>query len=301
MYLQVLQHFKYRSCFFVILALVLLLDNQIGVLLTICEYDTPPLQSKDESSSSSYYWGNERCGSFQIPFPFCLSTNFTSSCKWSGLVSDAFRLSCLNSTSLFLNIASQSYRVLYFFPDGVLIEFPNSSICHSYNDLSSFTFVGGEYFAISTDNVVALYDCQDSSLCRTDCRKISIPGCIGGNAAAGLGRYPACCYPLSDLSSWRLGESNIGFSVFSQFGCRGFSSWVVLPGSRRGVLGVKLEWAIPRNSTKAICARYADAINASSVKSGMRCQCRDGFLGDGFASGLGCFKCESYYTSIILL
>lgn len=290
-HLQVLQNFKYsKSCVFVILALVLLLDDQIKA-----STDAPLWQRKDESSSSSYYsGGGERCGSFQIPFPFCLNASSASSspaCKWSGLLSGAFSLSCHNSSSLFLNIASQSYRVLYFFQDGVLVEFPNTSFCHrGYNDLNSFPFAGDQYFGISTDNVVALYGCQDASPCKTDCGKSLIPGCDhdGSGAAAGVGGYPACCYPLSDFSI-------NGFSFFSQFGCRGLSSWVILPRNRSGMGGVKLEWAIPRNSTLANCATNADAINASSVKSGMRCQCRDGFLGDGFAFGFGCFKCELFH------
>ncbi|PIN13343.1 Serine/threonine protein kinase [Handroanthus impetiginosus] len=218
-----------------------------------------------------------KCGSFQIPFPFYL--NHTS-CP---IISDAFGLSCINSSSLFLNIASGSYRILHFFPDGVLVDFPNTSICRQYNDLKSFAFPGSEYFGISTDNVLDLYDCEDSSLCKTDCeRTLLMPGCDG--QARG---YPSCCFPLSDRSAWRPGDS---LSDFSQFGCRGFSSWVFLPGSRIGKRGVKMEWAVPRNSTAATCAANADVLNATSVKSGIRCQCRDGFVGDGFHLGVGCLK-----------
>ncbi|KAL3613516.1 hypothetical protein CASFOL_042661 [Castilleja foliolosa] len=209
------------------------------------------------------------CGSFEIPLiPFYLL-------DYSGTL--AFSLSCINSSTLFLNISSQSYRVLRFFPDGVLVDFPNYT-----NDLSSFTFSGNEYFGISTDNVLALYDCDDSSLCRPN-------SCL----MHGRGKVPSCCYPLSDHSAWQPGES---LSVFSQ--CRGFSSWVVLPTettanatttttttARRGI---KLEWAVPRNSTT--CVTDADVINATSVNSGIRCRCHDGFVGDGFTIGLGCRK-----------
>ncbi|KAK6120683.1 hypothetical protein DH2020_045581 [Rehmannia glutinosa] len=226
------------------------------------------------------------CGSFEIPFPFYLN-NATSTCNPT--LSDAFRLSCINSSTLFLNISSQTYRVLHFFPDAVLVDFPNfpntSSVCRQYNDLlKSFSFSGNEYFGISTDNVLDLYDCEDSSLCKPDCERTSVmPGCDG--QAAG-GRYPSCCYPLSDHSVWRPGESSL--SVFSRFGCRGFSSWVVLPGSTSGKRGIKLEWGVPRNTTN--CAANADVVNATSVTSGIRCRCRDGFVGDGFPVGVGCLK-----------
>ncbi|KAI3449313.1 hypothetical protein Pfo_005978 [Paulownia fortunei] len=218
-----------------------------------------------------------KCGSFQIPFPFYLNA---TSCH---TLSDAFCLSCINSSTLFLNIASESYRVLHFFPDGVLVDFPNTSICRQYNDLKSFAFSGDEYLGISTDNVLDLYDCEDSSLCKADCeRTFLMPGCDGQ-----AGGYPSCCYPLSDRSAWRPGNS---LSDFSKFGCRGFSSWVILPGSKIGKRGIKLEWAVPRNSTEATCAANADVLNATSVASGIRCQCLDGFVGDGFPVGVGCLK-----------
>ncbi|PHT36008.1 hypothetical protein CQW23_23708 [Capsicum baccatum] len=199
-------------------------------------------------------------------------------------LSDAFRVSCINSTSPFLNIGSQSYQILHFFSDGVLVDFPNTTFCRQYNDLKSFGFNGNDYFGISRDNILGLYDCEDSSLCKPDCEKNIMPRCDGS-----AGSYPSCCYPLSDHSAWNADKRD-GFSVFSQFGCRGFSSWVVLPGNQVGKRGVKLEWAVPGNSTIASCAANADIINATSVGSGIRCECQDGYVGDGFAFGGGCLK-----------
>ncbi|CAL5367043.1 unnamed protein product [Camellia sinensis] len=222
----------------------------------------------------------DKCGSFQIPFPFYIN----SSC---GSVSDddPFRLICHNSTSLSLTISSKTYPILQFFPDGVLVDFPNttSATCRPYNDLNAFGFDGNDYFGISADNIIGLYDCEDSSLCKTECEKtVMPPGCDGSS-----GSYPACCYPLSDRTSWHVGD---GFSVFSQFGCRGFSCWVVPPGTNIGKRGVKLEWAVPGNSSAAVCAANAYTVNATSVPSGVRCQCSDGFIGDAFADGVGCSK-----------
>ncbi|OIS99364.1 PREDICTED: probably inactive receptor-like protein kinase At2g46850 [Nicotiana attenuata] len=221
----------------------------------------------------------EKCGSFHIPFPFYMNQ---SNCGSS--LSDAFRLSCINSTSLFLNIGSQTYQLLHFFSDGVLVDFPNTTFCRQYNDLKSFGFKGNDNFGISRDNILGLYDCEDSSLCKPDCEKNIMPRCDGSP-----GSYPACCYPLSDRSAWNADQRD-GFSTFSQFGCRGFSSWVVLSGNQVGKRGVKLEWAVPRNSTTATCATNADIVNATTVASGIRCKCQDGFVGDGFAVGVGCLK-----------
>lgn len=219
---------------------------------------------------------NEKCGSFHIPFPFHLNS---SSC---GSVSSPFHLSCSNSTTLFLNISSENYRVLEFFSDGVLVDFPGSSPCRQYNDLHSFSFGTSDYFAVSVDNVIGLYDCEDSSLCKAECETIDLPGCDGSDGVS-----PACCYPLSDHSIWHVGD---GFSGFSKYGCRGFSSWAVLRGTTTGKRGVKLEWAIPRNSSGGVCAENAYIVNATAIEGGVRCLCQDGFTGDGFADGVGCLK-----------
>ncbi|KAL8554057.1 hypothetical protein ACS0TY_002328 [Phlomoides rotata] len=215
-----------------------------------------------------------KCGTLQIPFPFYPP------------LSDAFCLSCVNSSSLFITLSSQSYRLLHFFPDGVLVDFPNTTAtCRQYNDLKSFSFSANQFFGISSDNVLDLYDCEDSSLCKPDCETTSLmPGCD----RQGSRGYPSCCYPLSDHSSWRPGDS---FTKFSQYGCRGFSSWVTFPGNTTGKRGVKLEWGVPGNSTEPTCAAAANAVNATSVTSGIRCQCPDGFSGDGFSAGVGCLKC----------
>ncbi|KAI5345976.1 hypothetical protein L3X38_013854 [Prunus dulcis] len=218
---------------------------------------------------------HEKCGQLQLPFPFHLNKSCSS-------VSDAFHLSCLNSTALFLNIGSASYRVLEFFSDGLLVDFPGSSSCRQYNDLNSFDFLGNDHFGVSVENVIGLYDCEDSSLCKTECETNDLPGCDGN-----VNGSPACCYPLCDHSVWHFGEK---FSVFSKFGCRGFSSWVVQRGSNLGKRGVKLEWAVPRNSSKGVCASDAYITNATVVEAGVRCICEDGFLGDGFATGEGCIK-----------
>ncbi|KAL2893468.1 hypothetical protein RDABS01_009377 [Bienertia sinuspersici] len=236
---------------------------------------------------------NETCGSFQVSFPFYINK---ASCGWSKPpLNDSFQLSCVNSSSLFVNIDSQNYKVLEFFSDGVLVDFPGvSNTCRPYNDLKSFGFGGNGYFGISSDNVIGLYDCEDSSLCKTNCEAHDLPGCDrkeNGNDSTGQGNgngvTPTCCYPLSDHSMWHIGDD---FDVFSDYECRGFSSWVVPRGMNSGKRGVKLEWAIPRNSSEEACDVNAHTVNATTVKHGIRCLCDDGFVGDAYANGTGCFK-----------
>ncbi|KAL1329358.1 hypothetical protein HN51_046477 [Arachis hypogaea] len=228
---------------------------------------------------------NETCGKLHVPFPFFVNSSCAS-------ISTSFNLSCSNSSNLFLKIDSQSYKVLEFFNDGLLVDFPgasSSSTCRMYNDLNSFgkSFEGKDedQYGISLDNVVGLYDCDDSSVCKPDCETIELPGCDGS------GNNLGCCYPLSDHSIWHSGE---GFSVFSEFGCRGFSSWAVVRGSNSGKHGVKLEWGVPlkknSSSMEKVCDFNAEMVNASSVQGAVRCVCQDGFLGDGFLNGSGCLQ-----------
>ncbi|OVA19918.1 Protein kinase domain [Macleaya cordata] len=134
-------------------------------------------------------------------------------------------------------------------------------------------------FRVSILVVVGLSDCEDSSVCKMGCEKVTVMGCEGKNATSTISS--TCCYPLSDRSVWRIGD---GFSVFSNFGCRGFSSWV------QGKRGVKLEWAVPKIFSKDVCAINGFIVNATTIKAGVRCKCQNGFIGDGFVGGVGCLK-----------
>lgn len=243
----------------------------------------------------------EKCGSFDsIPYPFRINNG--SEC--GELVSEAFRLSCFNSTSLFVDIGSYRFQVLQFFPDGggLLVDFGNetarySSSCRRFYDLRSFRFQTNGYFGISKDNVVGLYGCGDSSLCRSDCG-----GCPDANTTTTFASS-GCCYSLDEDRGgvWQVGDI---FSVFEEFGCKGFSSWVSSSsgsgsgsGSNHSDIkrGVKIEWAIPSDLIKEECDSNARIVNASSVSFGMRCQCVDGFVGDGYVKGTGCLKCEFFF------
>ncbi|KAL5726738.1 hypothetical protein ACHQM5_000004 [Ranunculus cassubicifolius] len=190
--------------------------------------------------------GNHQCGGLDIPFPFHLNIS-----------GGPFRLSCVNDTTLYLNIGSLGYQLIDFMADG----------------FDSFGFEGNSYYGISIQNVFGLHGCEDSSVCKFD-----VDHCVPSSQG---NTFTACCYPLSDHSVWDVGDA---FSVFSEFGCRGFSSWV---GTKAGV---KLEWAIPRNSSQGLCSTNAFIVNATAVKTGVRCACNNGFVGDGFAKGLGCLQ-----------
>nr|QSQ68574.1 hypothetical protein PY_010766 [Puya raimondii] len=229
----------------------------------------------------------ERCGRIVLPYPF----HINSSC---GPAVDAFRLSCRSPDSgpLYLSLAtSADLRVLDFLPSGSLLLgyslLNSSSPCDRwYADVGKFPVLGrSPFFAVTAGNVLRLYDCEDSSICREGCEAI---GSGGEGGCEGSNRTDfGCCYPLSDGSAWKAGD---GFSAFAEFGCRGFSSWLV--NRSAAVRGIEVEWAVPRGfgGGAVACAEGAVVVNATAVRGGVRCACGAGYVGDGFAQGTGCFK-----------
>jgi Wall-associated receptor kinase galacturonan-binding len=228
----------------------------------------------------------EKCGTQLVPFPFHLK----SSC---GPPIRAFKLLCSTNSSLYLTLGHTDFRIVHFLSSGSLIldytmnTSSSSSLSRSCNPwyanlMLSSLFNKSPFFAITPDNILRLYDCEDSSLCHSNCGSVSAAGECPLNNRTEFG----CCYPLSDGSVWKTGDV---FSVFSEFGCRGFSSWVV--NQSTALRGIEMEWATPKsNLTGVECADGAILVNATAVHEGVRCMCGTGFVGDGYAQGAGCYK-----------
>eukprot|EP01018_Ginkgo_biloba_P012136 Gb_13308 [translate_table: standard] len=214
---------------------------------------------------------SEQCGSSIIPYPFYLNAH----CGLPG-----FNLECLKST-LIVKLNHISYNVLSFSSDSIVIDPLNSSCQLSVN---SFNFRGNKYYGISLDNFLQLSDCKNSSACLISC---NIP--IQQNNTEC--KYNAtCCYPLANTTLWHIGDS---ISSFAKFHCTAFTSWVLSSPSAHTVnaqYGLKMEWAVPSNCSNISCSPNAYCVNATTIKGGVRCKCHDGYAGDGFADGSGCFK-----------
>lgn len=230
--------------------------------------------------------GGDRCGDIVLPYPFHLN----SSCASAGANTSLFRLSCNASAStLTLALGSATFRVLAFLPSGSLLldyapasPFPCDAAYAAFSRPTSpaAALDAAPFLAVTPANVLRLYACEDSSLCRAGCDDVATCGGKSG-----------CCYPLSDGSVWKPGN---GLRVFADYGCRGFSSWVKnrsAAAAAGGVVrGIEVEWAVPRGSAMAKCADGAALVNATALHDGVRCACAAGLVGDGFAQGTGCSK-----------
>ncbi|KAG0473215.1 hypothetical protein HPP92_015072 [Vanilla planifolia] len=264
----------------------------IILLLLTAQFST----AASEDGDGDFLFANrcrERCGEISLPYPFHLNSH-------CGPNVDSFRLSCTqtqsSNSSLYLTLGATDVRVISFLlPSGsLLLDYSSNSSAAApspcdrwYADFNRSVDVlrPSSFFAVTTHNVFRLYDCDDSSVCKSGCER------LGGAAAGceGVGTYQGCCYPLADGSVWREGQ---GFSVFAEYGCRGFSSWVS-PSHAVGHArqGIEVEWAVPWRFREMVpCAEGAVEVNATGVKGGIRCACGSGLIGDGFALGVGCFK-----------
>ncbi|XP_037481858.1 probably inactive receptor-like protein kinase At2g46850 [Triticum dicoccoides] len=241
----------------------------------------------------------ESCGDLVLPFPFHL--NSSAACAGAdGNSSAPFHLTCDNSggghnATLTLTLGAAAFRVLEFLPTGasLLLDYaaPAAPPCDpayaAFSRPSSPAAAldgAAAFLAVAPANVLRLYACEDSSLCRAGCDDVAAPACAGKKPAAA-----GCCYPLSDGSVWKPGD---GLGVFAGFGCRGFSSWVKNRSSATaGVTrAIEVEWAVPRGTALAACADGARLVNSTTVRGGVRCACAPGLVGDGFAHGTGCSK-----------
>ncbi|GER46343.1 receptor-like protein [Striga asiatica] len=186
----------------------------------------PPCGPIAAANAAVTQCGGSRCGTLEIPFPFYIPNNSCAAAQPP--ISAAFSLSCLNSSALFLNVSGRNYKLLQFFPDGVLLDFPNATggACRPYGDLErSFPFSGDEHLGVSTDNVLDLYDCEDSSLCKADCETtVAAAAALRVDAAATL---PAATrFPTAALGgrarAYRFSPRNLGAGVFPRgLFCRG--------------------------------------------------------------------------------
>ncbi|GKU94636.1 hypothetical protein SLEP1_g8096 [Rubroshorea leprosula] len=197
--------------------------------------------------------------SMKVQYPFGFSSG------------DPIQLNCTDTVRI------GDFRVDTVTADGILVYLPakcNRSI------LSIYSLFGNNY-APSWRNSILLQNCNDSgSGCEMKPRLLD-HGCGGGGDNI-------TCFPKHDnnsghiLTKQQLNATKCGF-LYSSIAADYKNASV---GSQEKV---KLEWWIEGNCASpchenATCTK----VGLGYGKFGVRCACKEGFVGDGFLHGLGC-------------
>ncbi|GLJ34230.1 hypothetical protein SUGI_0687800 [Cryptomeria japonica] len=221
------------------------------------------------------------CGNTLVPYPFYIKPRDNNN-------SD-FGLDCYNNSTVMITLNKVSYTVTNMESDSIIIN-PNQTSCDI--NLQHFTIDGVKSYAISASNIIQLSDCKNSRNCSLTC-----------NFPRGNGEQckfvDTCCHFLENGTLWQPGDTD--FTHLSQMQCTGFTSWVIssIVPTYHVENGLKLEWAIPGNCATFGCDVNAICFPAENVKDGVRCACKDRYIGDGFIDGTGCTRGNFLYRIAI--
>ncbi|GLU13651.1 hypothetical protein SLE2022_302750 [Rubroshorea leprosula] len=197
--------------------------------------------------------------SMKVQYPFGFSSG------------DPIQLNCTDTVRI------GDFRVDTVTADGILVYLPakcNRPILSVYS-------LFGDNYAPSWRNSMLLQNCNDSgSVCEMKPRLLD-HGCGGGGDNI-------TCFPKHDnnsghiLTKQQLNATKCGF-LYSSIAADYKNASV---GSLEKV---KLEWWIEGNCS-SICHKNATCTNVELGygKLGVRCACKEGFVGDGFLDSLGC-------------
>ncbi|KAK1323495.1 Wall-associated receptor kinase-like 14 [Acorus calamus] len=197
--------------------------------------------------------GNQSCGNKNVPYPFGFTDGFPIRLKCSGP-----------------NITVGGFNVRSFTRDRILIDLP-ASCTRPINDTSPLF---GPNFALTMQNNFFLKNCS------------------GGAAAAATPRDAdngeVSCFPVTKSEGF-LTEEKINES-----GCLFLFAGMRIDQAENGqaesiqLNTAELGWWV---TGKCACSANADCVNGTATADrGFRCNCRDGFVGDGFVAGRGCVK-----------
>lgn len=213
---------------------------------------------------------NKRCGKESVQYPF----GFSQSCL--------IKLDCTESSG---EIKVGGFKVQNITENGVVLEI--GVTCD--RSIDSLKPLFGQNYALSYQNSLLLQNCtkrQDACLIKTSTFLSSTK-----RESCSPKSDNISCLPLSNNGVKRvLTYESVNFT-----GCRNvFSSFVIGSGQPVSLEfeRVQLDWWVNGNCD---CAKNAKCENFSTVESGkgFRCQCTDGFIGDGFKHGRGCRSGES--------
>lgn len=214
-------------------------------------------------------WCNRTCGSNNLPYPF----GFSPGCK--------IQLNCTRNGDILVNN-----------------EFPVQNITHDKirihvepkcnRSIQSFRELFTSNFAPTSTNAILLHKCSSSRACNIttlnvtthfesfNCSKESHLSCLFNRTTGRVAGF-------FDRSSHGLGNCQ---SLLSSISFNGVTSLEIQV--------MDLGWWLQGN--KCHCSNHANCsgVVITPAGPGYRCQCENGFHGDGYADGAGCRKGQFY-------
>lgn len=218
---------------------------------------------------------HQSCGShkpFPYPFGFSSGCEIRLNCTVNGeIFVGEFPVQSVNSNSIIVNIESQCNRPFETF---------HQLFSHKH--------------APTSGNVILLQNCTENVL------PCSIPETLlpsqfesESDGCGGAGSRKLSCY-FENTTSPFVNETKL-----DRIGCKYFMSSISIEDLRKSsdsaisleVATIELGWWI--HGDQCLCSNHANCTKIVSPidrKPGFRCQCDEGFVGDGFLAGTGCRK-----------
>lgn len=221
-----------------------------------------------------------------VPYPF----GFSDSCS--------IRLNCDHQTG---DIRIGDFKVQNITPNGIFIFLPAE--CN--RSLESIQPLFGQYYSPAWSNGMLLQNCS-----------ASLNNCLIPTSSFSSQLEIQSCDAKSDnISCYSREKSGIDILRYENLNsthCKFvFSSFAV--GSNNPVLSleferVELNWWLQGNCAADPCAKNGNCseVTLDNGMRGHRCQCNEGFTGDGFKSGEGAEGCRSgesnkYFDSFVCM
>ncbi|XP_047310729.1 wall-associated receptor kinase-like 14 [Impatiens glandulifera] len=222
---------------------------------------------KAEGSDSSCNKTTRTCGSTSLSYPFGFSPScpITLNCSADG--------STKIGDFVVQNVTSDGF---------ILVNLPD--ICN--RSISDIAPLFGANFAVNYLNYFILQDCKSNS-----------KNCIEKNFMYQRFNVLNCSEQNVNSSCYSIDQRLMSKDNLSKTGCKFLSNSVAVDSSNQSVSWqssqvsfrfqmIKLEWWLQGNCTN--CSANSSCSSVNGV--GVRCQCVEGFVGDGFAGGEGCRK-----------
>ncbi|KAK0605271.1 hypothetical protein LWI29_024856 [Acer saccharum] len=203
-----------------------------------------------------------------VPFPF----GFSDGC--------GIRLNCSDPNTEYVTIGE--FQVQNITADNIFVGFPAKCA----RNMSALHTLFGNKYAMTRNNGLLLQNCSSH-----------LDDCVMSRGLIEQRFDLKSCNQSDSMNCYSLRNNRTGllrFDDLNQSQCRFlFSSFAF---NSRGDSGVSLEfhrleldWWLPGNCN---CSKHADCakVELANNSPGFRCQCKEGFQGDGFAAGNGCRK-----------